>query len=547
MLEQDDTGSGASQPGSVGILEAILEGTSDAIFAKDLDGRYLLVNSACAKFIGKPKEQIIGGSDFDLYPPETARRFVEADKLVLESGETQVFEGLATGAGGTQLFRVTKGVVRDREGRVVGLFGISHDMTERRRAEEERLERVREQAARAEAEEASRMKDLFLATLSHELRTPLTSILGWSIMIDDNEVDEAVAREGIGTIRRNAEQQRHIIDDILDASRIIAGKLHIETRPVELSRVVLAALDVVRPAAEARGVRLSSDLAPHPLSLPGDPHRLQQVFWNLLSNAVKFTPAGGEVRVKVEQLPGHMRVTVSDEGQGISQDFLPYVFDRFRQADSSPSRAHGGLGLGLSIVKYLVEAHGGSVGVYSAGQGQGSTFTVDLPLAPAAEPSPPVTHTSQAQAGAGDSAGAEGAAGRSARELNGLRVLLVDDDEDALQLLSMLLRRHGVEAASATSAAAALAKFEELRPDVFVSDVGMPDVDGYELMRRVRALEAARGGRTPAVALTAYASEGDRLLALDAGFDEHVAKPVEPEALVSTIAHLAGKMKNPAR
>jgi CheY-like chemotaxis protein len=185
--------------------------------------------------------------------------------------------------------------------------------------------------------------------------------------------------------------------------------------------------------------------------------------------------------------------------------------------------------------------------VYSAGQGQGSTFTVDLPLAPAAEPSPPVTHTSQAQAGAGDSAGAEGAAGRSARELNGLRVLLVDDDEDALQLLSMLLRRHGVEAASATSAAAALAKFEELRPDVFVSDVGMPDVDGYELMRRVRALEAARGGRTPAVALTAYASEGDRLLALDAGFDEHVPKPVEPEALVSTIAHLAGKMKNPAR
>ncbi|MET0650174.1 MAG: PAS domain-containing sensor histidine kinase, partial [Pyrinomonadaceae bacterium] len=403
MLEEEDTGSSASLPGSVGILEAILEGTSDAIFAKDLDGRYLLVNSACAKFIGKPKEQIIGGSDFDLYPPETARRFVEADRSVLESGETQVFEGLATGAGGTQLFRVTKGVVRDREGKVVGLFGISHDMTERRRAEEERLERVREQAARAEAEEASRMKDLFLATLSHELRTPLTSILGWSIMIDDNEVDAAVAREGIGSIRRNAEQQRHIIDDILDASRIIAGKLHIETQPVELSRVVLAAVDVVRPAAEAKGVRLSCELVPHPGSVQGDPHRLQQVFWNLLSNAVKFTPAGGEVRVEVEQVHRHLRVTVSDKGQGISQDFLPYVFDRFRQADSSPSRAHGGLGLGLSIVKYLVEAHGGSVGVYSAGRGLGAAFTVLLPLARAAEPSPPDTHTREAQAWVGDS------------------------------------------------------------------------------------------------------------------------------------------------
>ena len=286
MLEQEDTGSSAPQPGSVGVLEAILEGTSDAIFAKDLDGRYLLVNSTCAAFIGKPKEQIIGRTDLELYPPETARRFVEADRLVIESGETQVFEGLAAGAGGTQDFRVTKGVVRDRGGRVVGLFGISHDMTERRRAEEERLERAREQAARAEAEEASRMKDLFLATLSHELRTPLTSILGWAIMIDDGDVDEATAREGIETIRRNAEQQRHIIDDILDASRIIAGKLHLETRPVELSRVVRAAVDVVRPAAEAKGVRLSCDLRPHPGSVSGDPQRLQQVFWNLLSNAV---------------------------------------------------------------------------------------------------------------------------------------------------------------------------------------------------------------------------------------------------------------------
>ena len=505
----------------------------------------MLVNSTCAKFIGKPKEQIIGRTDLELYPPETARRFIEADQRVIESGETHVFEGLATGAGGTQDFRVTKGVVRDREGRVVGLFGISHDMTERRRAEEERLERAREQAARAEAEEANRMKDLFLATLSHELRTPLTSILGWAIMIDEGGLDEPVTREGIATIRRNAEQQRHIIDDILDASRIIAGKLHIETRPIELSRVVRAAVDVVRPAAEAKGVRLSCDVEPHTGSVLADPHRLQQVFWNLLSNAVKFTPAGGEVGVEVEQLPRHVRVTVRDTGRGISPDFLPYVFDRFRQADSSPSRAHGGLGLGLSIVKYLVEMHGGSVGAYSAGRGQGATFTVDLPVASVAEPNSPFNQTRDAQA-SGEAAGGKGSDNRFTHALSGLRILLVDDDEDALQLLSMLLGKHGAEVTAATSASAALAQLEQVRPDVFVSDVGMPDVDGYELMRMVRVLEAGLGWRTPALALTAYAGEGDRQLALSAGFDEHVAKPVEPETLVSAIATLAEKIKKSA-
>ncbi len=546
MVEKEDTGASEPLPVGAGILEAILEGTSDAIFAKDLDGRYLLVNSACATFIGKPKEQIIGRDDFALYPPETARRFVEADKMVVESGETQVFEGLATGAGGTQLFRVTKGVVRDAAGRVVGLFGISHDMTERRRAEEERLERARAQAARAEAEEASRMKDLFLATLSHELRTPLTSILGWVTLIDDDVVNETVAREGIKIIRRNAEQQRHIIDDILDASRIIAGKLHIETQPLELARVVRAAMDVVRPAAEARGVRLSCDLETPSGSVIGDPHRLQQVFWNLLSNAVKFTPVGGEVRVEVEQRPEQMRVTVSDTGRGISPDFLPYVFDRFRQADSSPSRAQGGLGLGLSLVKYLVEMHGGSVGAYSAGQGQGAVFTVNLPPAPA-EP-----HTAAARHADAPLTTEEPAAGGHAQSpalhaLNGLRVLLVDDDEDTLQLLSMILRKHGVEVASATSAAVALGTLEQLRPDLLVSDIGMPEVDGYELMRTVRTLEAEHGRRTPALALTAYAGEGDRLLALDAGFDEHLAKPIEPKALLSAIANLAEKLKNPPR
>jgi CheY-like chemotaxis protein len=420
-------------------------------------------------------------------------------------------------------------------------------MTEHRRAEEERLERARAQAARAEAEEASRMKDLFLATLSHELRTPLTSILGWVIMIDDAAVDETTAREGIKTIRRNAEQQQRIIDDILDASRIIAGKLHIETRPVELARVVRAAVDVVRPAAEAKGVRLSCDFESSHVNVLGDPQRLQQVFWNLLSNAVKFTPAGGEVRVGVEPLPEQMRVRVSDTGRGISPDFLPYVFDRFRQADSSPSRAHGGLGLGLSLVKYLVEMHGGSVGASSAGRGQGATFTIDLPLAPADESHSPVASHAEASATTEEPAVEESAHSPASHVLNGLRVLLVDDDEDTLQLLSMLLGKHGVEVTAVTSAAVALGRFEQVRPDLLVSDIGMPDVDGYELIRAVRALETGHERRTPALALTAYAGEGDRLLALNAGFDEHLAKPIEPGVLVSTIATLAEKHKNPAR
>jgi PAS domain S-box-containing protein len=542
MVEQDETGSGELQPGSAGILEAVIEATLDSIFVKDLDGRYLLVNSTCARFIGRPKEQILGRRDPELYPPETARRFVEADRRVIETGETQVFEGLATGAGGTQAFRVTKGVVRDREGRVVGLFGISHDMTERMRAEEERVKLAREQAARAAAEEASRAKDVFLATLSHELRTPLTAILGWAVMIDGDAVDEATARDGIKAIRRSAEQQRHIVDDILDASRIITGKLRIEPRPVELARAAQAAVDVVRPAAEAKGIQLDCDFEAG--RVMGDPNRLQQVFWNLLSNAVKFTPAGGGIKVEVARLLTHARLTVSDTGQGIAPEFLPYVFDRFRQADSSTSRAHGGLGLGLSLVKHLVELHGGSVHAHSEGEGQGACFTVDLPLAHAAGPDSSVARSGQAPAAV---AGATGRvdAGKRPPTLAGSRVLLVDDHEDTLHLLSTLLKMHGAEVTAVTSVADALLSLVEVRPDVLVSDIGLPGEDGYELIQRVRALEAGRGGRTPSVALTAYAGEGDRLHALSAGFDAHVAKPVGPKALVATIASLLEDVKTP--
>src|SRR5918993_1043597 len=517
MREPVDAGACAPQPGSVGILEAVLEGTPDAVFVKDLEGRYLLVNSACARFIGRPKEQIVSRRDEELYPPETARQFIEADRQIFETGQTQVFEGEATARdSATQSFRVTKGVVRDGAGRVVGLFGISHDMTERRRAEEERLQRARAQAARAEAEEASRMKDIFLATLSHELRTPLTAIYGWASMIDDAGVEEATVRNGVKVIRRNAEQQRHIIDDIFDASGVITGKLRVETRPVELAQVARAAVDVVRPLVEAKGVRLSCDYGSRPAVVLGDPHRLQQVVWNLLANAVKFTPKGGEVRVEVEQLADGVRLTVSDTGRGIGPEFLPHVFERFRQADSSTTRPHGGLRLGLSLVKHLVELHGGAVRAASEGEGRGAAFTVELPHAPAAAaptdapPTPPARPESPAT----PQESARGEGDPPARSLEGLRVLLVDDHEDTLQLLSMFLRRQGAKVTAVDSAARALEEIAEARPDVLVSDVGMPGEDGYELMRKVRALAPGRGGHTPPGALTAYAREGDRPLAL---------------------------------
>jgi PAS domain S-box-containing protein len=847
-----------------GVLRAIVEGTSDAVFAKDLEGRYVLVNSAFADFIGKRVEEILGRRDEDLYQPETAARFRREDAEVLRAGGTLVFEGTASGVGGRQLYRVTKGVVHDAGGAAVGVFGISHDMTERRRAEEERIERARAEAARAEAEaaarskdellrelreseeryrsllenandiiyshdfegryltinraceevtgytreeilsglkvsqvvapehlelarlmtekklrdpsptvyeidiltkdgrrltlevstrisyrggrpvavegiardvtdrkrieaerqellereraaraeaerrlresvklaelyrdlarslelpevtaticravrelvgaegaafiiregdevyyadtdavaplwkgrrfpaaacvsgwsiierqpaviediyadarvpveayrptfvkslamvpvratgpvgaigaywaerhrasedevrllqalasaadlafsnaqlyeqavrarreaeEANRLKDEFLATLSHELRTPLTSILGWAHMLHDGALDAATQRNAVGVIRRNAEHQKQLVDDILDASRIIAGKLKVEVEQMRLMPVVFGAVDAVRPAAAAKGVEIACAFDPGAEVISGDPHRLQQVVWNLLSNAVKFTPAGGRVKVTVERLPAYVRIAVSDTGEGIGPEFLPHVFERFRQGDGSTTRRHGGLGLGLSIVRYLVEAHGGAVHAHSAGLGHGATFTVDLPLA---DP--------QAQTRFGEARGAESIARRAATDgggegdvppaLVGVRVLVVDDDGDALALLALLLENNGAEVLAVGTASAALEALGRFRPDVIVSDIGMPGGDGFELLKRVRALDRSRGGAVPALALTAYASEVDRERALAAGFHQHLAKPADPQELIASIAALAGR------
>jgi PAS domain S-box-containing protein len=438
-------------------------------------------------------------------------------------------------------------VETDEDGVACRALGVNIDVTQRKRTEEEReLFLAREQAARMQAEEANRLKDEFLATLSHELRTPLTAILGWAHMLKAGGLDEATARHAVETVERNAHAQRQLVEDVLDVSRIVTGQLRIEQTAVNLLDVVRAALDSVRPAADAKRIELQCSFDPRAGQVAGDPTSLQQIVWNLLSNAVKFTSAGGVVRIGVERLLAQTRITVSDTGQGIAPDFLPYVFDRFRQADGSTTRQHGGLGLGLAIVRHLVEAHGGSVHAYSAGTDAGATFTVDLPPLPGAANATAGSGVLKSDERAGDARPADSGGddeGDIAPPLVGLRVLLVDDDEDTLEMLAAFLGRSGAEVSKAASAAAALKELSGREFDVIVSDIGMPVVDGYELMRRVRVSGEARGGRTPAIALTAYAGDGDRAQALRAGFQRHLAKPVEPRELLEVIADLAGKAR----
>jgi signal transduction histidine kinase len=380
------------------------------------------------------------------------------------------------------------------------------------------------QRARATAEAANRAKDEFLAVVSHELRTPLTPILAWARMLRDRHLDEAGAGRAAEIIERNARSQAQLVEDLLDVSRITAGTLRLSIQQVAIAPVVEAAIEAVRPTAALKGVRVHLERAPDAGMVAGDAERLKQVFWNLLSNAIKFTPRDGEVRVALRRVGSHVEIAVRDTGQGIEPEFLPYVFDRFRQADSTSTRAFGGLGLGLAIVRHLVELHGGEARAESPGVGQGATFTVRLPLA-ALDWAPDDRNGRDLQ-GAGP-------------RLDGLRVLAVDDDADTLETMRTLLERSGAEVRAAPSAQAALAVFDTWAPDVVIADIGMPQTDGYELMRQIRARPAGEGTRVPALALTAYARVEDRLQALDAGFQMHLPKPIEPNELIATVANLA--------
>ncbi|MFM9436737.1 signal transduction histidine kinase/ActR/RegA family two-component response regulator [Janthinobacterium sp. CG_23.3] len=401
-------------------------------------------------------------------------------------------------------------------------------------ARERELLLASERAARSEAERLSAVKDEFLTTLSHELRTPLGAILGWSQILRAGPKSQSDLMRGLETIERNARLQARLVEDLLDMGRISSGKVRLDVQPVELLGVIHAAIDTVRPAAHAKGIGLKLLLDPSAGAVSGDPNRLQQVLWNLLTNAIKFTPKNGEVQLLLERVNSHIELSVADTGAGIAPEFLAHVFDRFRQADGSTTRHYGGLGLGLSIVKSLVELHGGTVQARSAGSGLGATFTVCLPV---------MALRRSLYSGGRVQPGTEisPAPPFAPANLSGIKVLVVDDEPDTRDLVRRLLEECHAEVVTAASAADTLALLERERPHVLISDIGMPDVDGYELLRRVRALGAERGGKVPAIALTAFARSEDRTRALRAGYLAHVAKPVEPGELIATVASVADR------
>jgi signal transduction histidine kinase/ActR/RegA family two-component response regulator len=403
---------------------------------------------------------------------------------------------------------------------------------ERAKGEAHREELLhREREARATAEAADRAKEEFLAVLSHELRTPLNAVYGWARMLRTKQVQgEVQLARALEAIERNANAQVQLVDDLLDVSRVITGKMRLDVRPVDLKLVVEAAVDAVRPAAEAKSIRLQGVFDPRAGPITGDPDRLQQVVWNLLMNAVKFTPRGGRVQADLRRVNWHVEIVVSDTGHGIAPELLPVIFERFRQADSSSTRLHSGLGLGLALVKHLVELHGGTVVAQSDGEGKGASFIVKLPLAIgeiAPEPAPRVHPTAPSMASVPGGA-----------RLDGLRVLVVDDDSDALDLATAILGAAGAVVRRCAGAADALDTLRAWKPDVLISDIEMPGEDGYSLIRRVRALDAAEGGTTPAIALTAYGRTQDRMLSLTAGYNMHVPKPVDPGELTTIVASL---------
>jgi signal transduction histidine kinase/ActR/RegA family two-component response regulator len=408
---------------------------------------------------------------------------------------------------------------------------------ERASAEAQREQLFREeQRARATADAANRAKDEFLATLSHELRTPLNAVYGWARMLLTGQVPADATRHALETIVRNADAQVRLIDDLLDVSRIATGKLRLDVRPVDLHAAVREALEAVQPAAAAKGIRLQSVLDPRAGPVIGDPARLQQVVWNLLMNAVKFTPRAGRVQVHLRRIDSQVEIVVSDTGEGIAADVLPHVFERFMQADSSSTRSHGGLGLGLALVKHLVELHGGSVTARSPGPGKGATFAARLPVARADLPD----ERPRAHPGAAGSA----PPARGAR-LDGLRVLVVDDDPESLALATTVFAKAGADVRTCLSAPAALDELARWRPDVLVSDIEMPGEDGYSLIRKVRARADDAVGRIPAVALTAYGRPQDRVHSLEAGYNMHVPKPVDPGELTTIVASVAGRVARP--
>ncbi|MFN8390585.1 MAG: PAS domain S-box protein [Bdellovibrionota bacterium] len=511
-------------------LAAIVASSDDIIASKDLEGVITSWNRGAERVLGYSAEEVIGRHVSMLMPPEQ----IEDMPRILEKirrGETvDHYQTKRRRKDGTIVdVSLTVSPIRDASGRIIGAAKMGRDITAEKRAREEREQLLAAaEKAKADAEAANRLKDEFLATLSHELRTPLNAILGWARILGNPQVGPEDVKEGLTVIERNAKVQVQIIEDLLDISRIVSGTMRLDVQRINVAEAIDAAVTAVTPAAQAKGVSIQKVLDPLAGAVSGDPARIQQVVWNLLTNAVKFTPKGGRVQVLLERVNSHVEISVIDSGIGIKPDFLPHIFERFSQADSSTTRRHGGLGLGLAIVKQLIELHGGTVRAKSPGEGQGSTFSVSLPITVLHDNRVEKTRPKDDQTGDYQ---------YDCESLRGIRVLVVDDEPDARQLVSRVLTECGAEVTTAESAAEAIKLLtEDVMPDILVSDVGMPDQDGYDLIRQVRHRVAAK--KLPAVALTAFARTEDRKRALLAGFQTHVAKPVDPSELVAVVASL---------
>ena len=460
--------------------------------------------------------------DFAHTDATALRAELAASQAILQAAQTELVHSLAT-------LRSAHGELASSQNRLKSAEG---DLTELRAENRDALEvGEAERKKGAELERLGRIKDEFLANLSHEIRTPLNAILGWSQLLVPGETSEADLTEGLEVITRNARTQAKLIDDLLDMSRIISGKMRLDVQRVDLPAVIDAAIESVRPAAEAKGMQLQKVIDPVAGPVTGDPNRLQQVVWNLLINAIKFTPKGGKVQVVVERVNSHVELSVSDTGKGIAPEFLPHVFERFSQADNSSRRGHTGLGLGLAIVKSLAELHGGSVRVKSGGEGKGTTFIVSLPIS--------VVHTLDNHENLQHVKVDRQETLLHTPDLKGIKVMIVDDEPDAIGLVQRIMESRGAVVKACACGLECLECIPSWRPDVVVMDIGMPEMDGYTLIGKVRALSPEQGGRTPAVTLTAFARSEDRRQAMLAGFDVHVAKPVEPGELVAVVSRLA--------
>src|SRR5262245_3943222 len=515
------------------MLAAIVESSDDAIVSKDLTGIITSWNRGAERVFGYTAEEAVGRSITMLLPRERLPEEATIVATLVRGERSDHCETERITKSGRRIpISLSVSPIRDRSGRVIGGAKIARDITLRQQLEQQReKDLVQEQQRRSLAEAANRAKDDFLAMVSHELRAPLSPILSWARLLRMRVLDEAKSDQALETIERRARVQAKLIDDLLDISRIVAGKLRLEVQSVDLASVIEQAVEVARPAADAKQIRVEMVLDTETGPVSGDPARLQQVVWNLLSNAVKFTPKGGRVQIALERVNSHVEIAISDTGRGVSAEFLPHLFERFQQGQSGTTRSPGGLGLGLAIVRHIVELHGGTVFAESAGEGQGATFTVKLPrtifrrTAGESERRHPTVDPLPEQA--------------DLPSLDHLRVLVVDDEPDSKEVVSTVLGAAGAQVRVAASAAEGLEQLEQWTPHIIVSDIGMPSEDGFMFLARLHALPG-EVARIPAVALTAYSTTADRVRIFSAGFRAHVVKPIDPVELVVVVANVAG-------